>query len=160
MQQAVDKQRTDADTPFVCGVASTLEDEIIRTGYRPARARRALLPIGRPLTPVRLHGYAPVHARPTESLDLGALQSVRSGGRHRALAKGGATGSAPAGRHAHAGPVGGFLLRTVGRPFYILLAQSSSAARLHPPLLYWLRPANARPSRSPAERPARGARTV
>lgn len=55
------------------------------------------------------------------------------------------TGSAPAGRHAHAGPVGGFLLRTVGRPFYILLAQSSSAARLHPP-------PNARPS--PAERPA------
>ena len=158
MQQAVDKQRTDADTPFVCGVASTLEDEIIRTGYRPARARRALLPIGRPLTPVRLHGYAPVHARPTESLDLGALQS-----QSRSLAgagTGGATGSAPAGRHAHAGPVGGFLLRTVGRPFYILLAQSSSAARLHPPLLYWLRPANARPSRSPAERPARGARTV
>ena len=55
--------------------SSTLEDEIIRTGYRPARARRALLPIGRPLTPVRLHGYAPVHARPTESLDLGALSS-------------------------------------------------------------------------------------
>ena len=81
-------------------------------------------------------------------------------GLERAAGTGGATGSAPAGRHAHAGPVGGFLLRTVGRPFYILLAQSSSAARLHPPLLYWLRPANARPSRSPAERPARGARTV
>ena len=64
--------------------SSTLEDEIIRTGYRPARARRALLPIGRPLTPVRLHGYAPVHARPTESLDLGALQSSGlAGGRHR-----------------------------------------------------------------------------
>ena len=79
MQQAVDKQRTDADTPFVCGVASTLEDEIIRTGYRPARARRALLPIGRPLTPVRLHGYAPVHARPRPSAwtSLGALEAHR-----------------------------------------------------------------------------------